>query len=128
MLSTDACGVRITRLSDHPGQGAFQPPSPGVTYGGAATGTRNDALFWTISTEAAECAGIRDGSQIGLRPQLGGGCLSLVLVKETHTDPHVNLSQIEPAFSNKNGIFSFSLAALPAVLQLLSAEFWRNAI
>src|SRR6202035_4979241 len=49
------------------------------------------------------------------------GCLSLVLVNETHTDPHLNLRKSNRLFPIKTNL-SYPPAGLPAVLQLLSPD------
>ena len=49
------------------------------------------------------------------------GCLSLVLVDETDTDPHLNLRKSNRLFPIKTNL-SYPQAGLPAVLRLLSLD------
>jgi hypothetical protein len=91
-----------------------------MTYGGAATGTRNDALFWTISTEAATA---QDSTKFNrVCAHFGSGCrMSFARVgDETHTDPHLNLRKSNRLFPIKTnlghppgGLASHAAAAKP---------------
>jgi hypothetical protein len=92
-----------------------------MTYCGAATGTRNDALFWTISTEAATAQDSTKFNRVCAR--FGSGCRMFFarVGDETHPDPHLNLRKSNRLFPIKTNL-GYPPAALPAMLQLLSPD------